>query len=304
MSDFAVIVAARQTSERLPGKAMIGYAPDGMSNLEQIVRRWRASRREPAVVVATTDERADDDIAIACWKMRAACYRGPRDDVVARMDGALRAHAPDARWVARALADNPLVDVSLADYRLDILTETGADGLHYSGQEARITYAGTTDVWSRAAWDRIVAGSSGSQREHPGVHFWEALHAYDALAAPLPPREYLVPLRTELDTPDDLAMFRAVWAGWWATGPHGWDEPCVPTLWALDWLRAHPEAARLNAGVPVKTQTRAGWAKGKPWLCKHCASRMAGIVAGDLEVACDRCDKKQKFYARPPERRR
>ena len=31
--------------------------------------------------------------------------------------------------MARALGDNPLVDVGLADWRLDVLAETGAEGL-------------------------------------------------------------------------------------------------------------------------------------------------------------------------------
>src|SRR3990167_10444427 len=163
------------------------------------------------------------------------------------MNTALLRYAPEARYIARALVDNPLVDVELADWRLDVLGESGADGLWYGGAHERITYAGTTDVWSRAAWDRIAAESSGCQLEHAGVHYWENIGSSHAVHLPLPRREYLAPVRTELDTPADLEMLRAVW--------HAWGRPDVllPTRWALGYLAMHPEVAVLNADVPRAT---------------------------------------------------
>ncbi len=56
MSEYAVVIAARMNSTRLPGKALVSYTPDDQTNLAQIVTRWRElSRREPTVIVATTD---------------------------------------------------------------------------------------------------------------------------------------------------------------------------------------------------------------------------------------------------------
>src|SRR3990167_10908548 len=131
MSDYAVIVTARMSSERLPGKALAVYAPDLTPNIIQIVRRWQASDREPTIIVATTDGLEDGVIADFCTGYGVACFRGSRDDVTGRMDGAIKAFATDAKWIARGSADNPLVDVGLADWRFDILAETGADGLWY-----------------------------------------------------------------------------------------------------------------------------------------------------------------------------
>src|SRR3990167_7162287 len=125
MTDYAVVIAARMSSTRLPGKALVVYCPDGTTNLSQIVSRWRRhSRRSPFVVVAATDDAEDDDIELMCGALSVSCYRGSRDDVVSRMDGAIRQYAPDARFIARAMSDNPLVDVTLSDWRLDVLIET------------------------------------------------------------------------------------------------------------------------------------------------------------------------------------
>ena len=214
MSDYAVVITARMASERLPGKALSVYSPNGTPNLIQIVKRWQASDRDPAIIVATTDGPEDGAIADLCVGYGVPCYRGSRDDVVGRMDSALKAFAPDARWIARGSADNPLVDVGLADWRMDILTDTNAEGLVYADDMLRLTYCATTDVWSRSGWDKIAEGSSGSQREHPGTFYFEMLHRFQWVAIQFPRREYVTPHRTELDTAQDLEMFRGLWQAW------------------------------------------------------------------------------------------
>jgi spore coat polysaccharide biosynthesis protein SpsF (cytidylyltransferase family) len=300
VNDYAVILAARMTSERLPGKALAQYVPGGkVTNLAQIVARWRRSRRGPTLVAFTPAGAANEPIAAACAALSVPCYRG-NSDVVGSLDGALRAYAPGAAYVARALADNPLVDVGLADARLDVLAETGADGVWYGGDEGRITYAGTTDVWARAAWDRIAAESLGEEREHPGLFFWHNMSKFGVVQLPLPMREYLLPVRTELDEPRDLAMLKALWR---EAARRGALEPCgeLSTLAALDVLAACPDIAALNAEVPLKTQSEPSWRKGLHFGCKTCNHRIGAIMAGDLEVRCPRCGRPQKFYASKPD---
>ena len=177
MHDYCVILCARMSSGRLPGKALAVYCPDGVDNLTQVIHRWQSSERTPILVVSTTTHVVDDAIEQTAERAGVPCYRGHPTNVVEQMNGALTAYAPDARHVARALADNPLVDVALADWRYDVLCETGAEGVAYTIDHSRITYAGTTDVWSRSAWDKIVSLSSGSQLEHPGAHYWDNLGA-------------------------------------------------------------------------------------------------------------------------------
>ncbi len=292
-------------SGRLPGKALAVYCPDGTNNLSQIISRWKSSRRSPAIIVSTTTAREDDSIERAAELAGASCYRGHLTNVIDQMDGALKTYAPNAAHIARALADNPLVDVGLADWRYDVLCETGAEGLVYTTDNERITYAGTTDIWSRAAWDGIVAQSSGSQLEHPGAYYWDNLNQFNFVYLQPPPREYLANVRTELDTPQDLEMFRELWNAnhlYFITAPAGVGTTFVETDWALRYLEEHPDIAAINASIHTKTQTHPAYTKGLPFLCKSCQRRTGTIVSGDLVVSCPNCGKKQKYYSRPPDR--
>ena len=301
---YAVIVCARANSERLPGKALAELAP-GVTVLGQTLQRWANSDRAPRIVFATPAEPCNDGLARAACSLGVPVSRQPPGNAVAEMDAAVRCFAPDAKYVARALADNPLVDVALADWRLDILDETGADGLWYGGDHERITYAGTTDVWSRAAWDRIAAESSGSQLAHPGALYWDKLGSFNAVQIPLPRREYLAPYRTELDTAQDLEVMRAVWKGWvnYLARIEGWtnNPPPPETLWALRWLAAHPAVAALNGSVQAKTMTRALFGvREKPWLCETCRGRVGSVREGNLVIHCQGCGQVKKWFSVKP----
>jgi spore coat polysaccharide biosynthesis protein SpsF len=305
-------------SGRLPGKCLAPLA-EGVPVLSQFAGRWANSARQPTVVITTTTDPADDAIAAAASAANVVCSRGDPCNVVAQMDTALRRYAPRACYVARALADNPLVDVDLADWRLDKLREAGADGLWYGveidsarnvrGLHERITYAGTTDVWSRRCWDAIVEHSSGSQLEHPGSWWWSTIrpNKLKTRLLPLPAAEYVSasldepPLRTELDEPADLALFRAVWAAWYAAGHN---SPLVDTLWALRWLHAHPEIAAGNAAVRLKTQSAVGERKTrKSKLCDDCRHELGSTWDVGLDLHCPRCGQPVTYFNQKPPRR-
>lgn len=315
---YAVILAARQSSQRLPGKATVELAP-GLPVLSQIIYRWQESARNPTIVVTTTNAAADDAIERIAERAGVPCSRGDPTNVVAQFDTAVRRYAPNAQYIARALADNPLVDVDLADYRLDKLREADADGLWYGAEfdsgcqlralHERITYAGTTDVWSRRMWDEVASQSAGSQLEHPGAYFWDTLHERGRRVRllALPRDEYIStgfdtpPQRTELDEPADLAMFRAVWQGWLDDGNV---LPCVPTLWALRWLASHPQAARLNRSVALKTMSAVGVKKSRrARICTNCMAQTGQISDEGLEQRCQRCGNVSTFFHANPKRR-
>jgi spore coat polysaccharide biosynthesis protein SpsF (cytidylyltransferase family) len=297
MSDYAVVLCARANSERLPGKALAELAT-GVTVLDALLARWQASDRAPTVILATPQGAANDPLAAVAVARGVPVSRQPPGNPLAEMDAAVRRYAPGAAYVARALADNPLVDVGLADWRLDVLDATGADGLWYGeGGHDDLSYCATTDVWSRAAWDRIVAESSGPQTEHPGAAFWAKIDSYNVVQLPPPRREYRSGLRTELDTLFDLEVFQAVWAGW--------DRPEPPeTLWALKWLAAHPLVAAVNAKVVLKTISKPQFhPRDKAWLCPKCSKRMGGIREGNLEIHCHTCGTPRRFFASKPKGR-
>ena len=76
------IVQARMTSTRLPGKVLKDLC--GQTVLHYVVRRCRLSRRLAGVVLATTDEPADDCLVEIAQSLGIVAFRGSRDDVLDR----------------------------------------------------------------------------------------------------------------------------------------------------------------------------------------------------------------------------
>ena len=171
----AAILCVRMSSDRLPGKPLVSYHPDGKNNLHCIIDRVLGSRHNVTLVVATSTDKTDDPI-IAFLRGWYPVFRGSLENVVSRFDGALTAYAKDANFVWRVMGDCPLVDVDLVDWRLDVLDRNKADAITIMQPEP--TYAAQSAVWSRAAWDYCAKMSSGSLLQHPGEYICESFGSF------------------------------------------------------------------------------------------------------------------------------
>ena len=76
------VLQARTTSTRLPGKVLLPLVGAPMI-LRQIERIKRAKLIDK-IVVATSDERSDDELATVCQNSDVEVYRGNLDDVLDR----------------------------------------------------------------------------------------------------------------------------------------------------------------------------------------------------------------------------
>ena len=116
---------------------------------------------------------------------------------------------------------------------------------------------------------------------------------------PPPPSEYLLPVRTELDTAEDLEFFRVVFRHYQTLNGYHVAE----TLACLEHLSRHPQISAINASVELKTQSKPLWTKGIGWQCKECNGRAGSIVEGNLVVHCASCGRPVKWYQQKPPRR-
>jgi spore coat polysaccharide biosynthesis protein SpsF len=107
----AIIVQARTTSTRLPGKVLLPLA--GRPMLARLLERLAHVRRADLVLVATTTNRTDDPIAELCDAVKVDCFRGSETDVLGRYAGAARACGADT--VVRVTSDCPLLDPAVVD---------------------------------------------------------------------------------------------------------------------------------------------------------------------------------------------
>jgi len=111
------------SSTRLPGKVFREIKGEPMV-MHQIAR-IRQMRNLAQVVVATSLESSDDELAEYLAAHGVAVFRGPLNDVAARFIGAMDEHPADV--VVRLTADCPLIDPSVIDAVVDRHIETGAD---------------------------------------------------------------------------------------------------------------------------------------------------------------------------------
>lgn len=311
----AAVICVRMSSERLPGKALISYTPDGKSNLACIIDRVLTSRHHQTVIVATSTDPTDDPIAEWVKRMptlanyersgtsRYALYRGDLENVVKRFDGALQTHAPNADFVWRVMADCPLVDVGLVDWRLDVLARNKADVMTILEPEP--TYAAQASVWSRAAWDYCAKMSSGSQLEHPGERIYNDLGEFKVLREIGPETVYYQDIRTELDTPEDLEFFRRVWKEYPSATEQVdinsrsvYTDYSYPTCGVLTWLSTRPDIVEINQHVEMKTKSihLHGHPRARKYICQECNTEIANKINDRLDLSCPKCGTVRRFY--------
>lgn len=119
----AVIVQARMTSTRLPGKVMLGLA--GHTVLAQVLHRCATIPGADAVCCAIPLDAIHDPLLGEAEHAGASVFRGSEDDVLDRYFHAAQALGADV--VMRVTSDCPLIDPAVCGRVLRLVTEEGAD---------------------------------------------------------------------------------------------------------------------------------------------------------------------------------
>jgi len=232
------VIQARSSSTRLPGKVLRPLA--GRSVLGWVVRAAAAAPGVDRVVVATSSDASDDDVALEAARCGAAVVRGPLDDVLERFGLALREHPADA--VIRLTADCPLLDPALigqlatlwrAQPTLDYVSTTLVRTLP-RGFDAELVRA---DVLLEQ-----VASATGADREHVTSGIYSQPTRYACSGVVVSPAAD--DLRVTLDTAEDWELLSALVA---ELGDRVGDWRAVVAL-----LRARPDLVALNAHVEQK----------------------------------------------------
>jgi spore coat polysaccharide biosynthesis protein SpsF (cytidylyltransferase family) len=200
-----IIVQARMTSTRLPGKVLADVGGEPMLELQ--LRRLERARSAQRIIVATSDDPSDDPIASLAERLGVGVYRGPLHDVLGRFAGAAGDHAGP---IVRSTADCPLIDPGIVDEVVGALTST--PGAQYASNiEPTRTFPVGLDVEALPAavlheLDRKV--TDPEEREHVTMHLRRRLDDY-IIASVTTPLE-LDHLRWTVDTAEDLARVRAI----------------------------------------------------------------------------------------------
>jgi len=113
-----VLVQARSSSERLPGKVLRSMA--GRPMLSWLLESLGQCKRVTDVVLATSDLASDDRIADFAETFGVSCFRGSLTDVAGRLASAAISRHADS--FVRISGDSPLMDFRIVDQMIDLYT--------------------------------------------------------------------------------------------------------------------------------------------------------------------------------------
>jgi len=199
LASTVIILQARMGSQRLPGKVL---APVLRWPLAEYCVRRLASAGVGPVVVATTTATEDRPVVALGAQLGARAWTGPTNDVLARFAQVAEQY-PEARYVLRATADNPFVDVAGCARILKVLS----DGADYAVEVALPLGAAVEGVRRDVLLRAQREAATAYDREH--VTPWVKRADDVVRVVPLAPDDVRAPdLRLTVDTPDDLAYVR------------------------------------------------------------------------------------------------
>ena len=269
------IIQARMGSSRLPGKVLLQIA--GQPMLGRVVMRTRRVRGLEAVVVATTVDDSDDAVAAFCASGLDAdvkrigpkqmggvpCIRGSVQDVLDRYHQAAQEQQADV--IVRITADCPLIDPILVDQAIVTMVEGGYDFVanrlpppfsrsYPIGLDVEVcTFAALEQAWREA--DQTF------QREHVMPYLYEGVSlssVHPGFATGVSPRGFSIAqlhspvdygsMRWTVDTPQDLAFVRQVYARFAGRDDFTWQD-------VLELLEREPDLAAINSSVQHKNMT-------------------------------------------------
>jgi spore coat polysaccharide biosynthesis protein SpsF len=206
MMTVTAIVQARMTSTRFPGKVLADLA--GRPMILQQLARLKAATTITNIVIATSDDSSDDELAAVVSDAGYLVVRGSLDDVLSRFVTAMDAHPCDI--AVRITADCPMLMPEVVDEVVTRFLETEAD---YVSNTLEPTFPDGVDVEVvRAAVLHEVAAISRdpAEREHVTLGVYRRPDQYRV--ANVAHDNDLSNLRWTVDTPADLDFVRKVYA--------------------------------------------------------------------------------------------
>jgi spore coat polysaccharide biosynthesis protein SpsF len=188
------------------------------------------------LVLCTTTEAEDDELAAAAGRLGVGVYRGARDDILVRWLGAADEYEVD--FIAACDGDDLFCDPVHVDRVIECYERTGADYITCTG----LPFGAAPTGIARSGLRRVCALKTDTDTAGQGRFFAdERVVTRAEVEAPDTVRHEEA--RLTLDYPEDVDFFEAVLA---ELGP----EPADSSLErVVQLLRERPDLVEINRGV-------------------------------------------------------
>jgi len=197
----AIFIQARSSSTRFPQK-MFAHLLPGIELVQYVYQRCLRSKQAGNVVVLTSDDKSDDNLAAYCINNNLKVFRGPLDNVLKRFVSAAEFLGVDA--IGRVCGDTPFIDVALIDESFRTLQQYALD---YAAPSRNTCASGfySETVTAVALKKSLELAESKSDLEHVTKYILENITQFKVmlLDAKLKPA-FLETIRFTIDYPEDL----------------------------------------------------------------------------------------------------
>lgn len=199
------IIQARMGSSRLPGKTM--HMVNDKPLLQYCVERVKQARYVDKVIIATTENSADDEIYKWCIENNISCYRGNEQDVLDRYYQAAIVNNLDI--IVRVTSDCPFIEPSLIDMLITTLINYDYDYTSNRWKTRSWPHGLDAEVFKREAlykaWEEA---DKAYEREHVTPYILEHDDMFNLAEIPL--NKDLSYIRLTVDYQEDMTLVKAI----------------------------------------------------------------------------------------------
>jgi spore coat polysaccharide biosynthesis protein SpsF len=216
----ALVIFARMDSRRLPGKVLADLG--GRPLLGRLVDRLRRVPASWPILLATSTEADDDDLARFAEREAIGLFRGDKADVLGRAVACADQHRLD--WLGRICGDSPFQDPRIVAAVVELFRRCRPD-LATNVWPRGFPAGCSVEIIAAAALRRAAAAAAiPEDREHMTRHFYQTARHYRIVNHPAPDPRYR-DLSLAVDEPADLERARGILAR--LTDPAGADLDTV-----------------------------------------------------------------------------
>jgi spore coat polysaccharide biosynthesis protein SpsF len=238
----AIIVQARMTSTRLPGKVLKEVL--GKPLLEYQIERLKRVQLANHLIIATTTNKTDDPIVNLCDRLSTHYFRGSEEDVLSRYYYAAKESKADT--VVRVTSDCPLIDPAVIDRVIEFYL-TNYPNYDYVSNCIERTYPRgmDTEVFSfQALQEAFWEATAKPDREHvtPFIHRQPERHSLGYVKYHQDQSKH----RWTVDTLQDFELIQLILSNIYPLNPEYTMEDC------LNLLSNHPDWININKHVKQK----------------------------------------------------
>jgi spore coat polysaccharide biosynthesis protein SpsF len=227
MSKVVLIIQARMSSTRLPGKSMMPLADKPL--VYRMVERLKKCKQVDEIVIATSDQPEDQVLVELANELGVSSFQGNLLDVRDRYLNA--AEKSKADFIIRIPADNPMPDANEIDKLIEFHLKNNSQG--FSSNLAQVNSSGYLDgigaeIFSTKLLRESVARSnSDTVKEHVHRNFFDysTQTPIDAswcpIASPKAPAELRRPdIILDVNTLDDYTKIKRIYDNLYPKNPN------------------------------------------------------------------------------------